>query len=83
MIIRSARIVSPTAEIFSFAQQGHIDGLKALFSDGLASPFDVCAGSGRSALNVSLLSDIDQTSATDVVHSLQLLRSNLILACSY
>jgi hypothetical protein len=58
MVIRTARVISPSADIFAFAQQGYIDGLKALFKESQASPFDISAINGRSALNVSQVSVI-------------------------
>ena len=47
------RVVESNAKIFSLAVQGDIFGLKALFRDGLASPYDVAASNGRTALHVS------------------------------
>lgn len=47
------RVVQSNAKIFSLAVQGDLIGLKALFRDGLASPYDVAANNGRTALHVS------------------------------
>lgn len=54
IFIKTARIISPSADVFAFAQQGYIDGLRDLFANRRASPFDVSGVNGRSALNVSL-----------------------------
>lgn len=53
MLLNVARVVSPDSDIFTFAQQGYTDGIRMLFEQGMASPFDVSAANGRSALNVS------------------------------
>ncbi len=47
------RVVESNADVFTFAVQGNISGLKNLFKSGLASPFDVAASNGRTALHVS------------------------------
>lgn len=47
------RVVESNAKIFSLAVQGDLSNMKNLFRDGLASPYDVCAGNGRTALHVS------------------------------
>ena len=48
------RIVESNATIFSLTVQGDLVGLKNLFQAGLASPYDVAASNGRTALHVSL-----------------------------
>ena len=47
------RVVPDNAEIFSCAVRGDLDGMKSLFERGLASPFDIGIGTGRSPLHVS------------------------------
>ena len=46
--------VSDTAQSISFAMKGDIDGLKYLFSQGLASPRDVSSSRGFSLVSVGL-----------------------------
>lgn len=46
------RVVNDNAAIFTLAVQGNLSGLKKLFKDGLASPYDVAANNGRTALHV-------------------------------
>ena len=48
------RVVKNNAEIFNLAIQGDLHNMKILFRDGLASPYDVAASNGRTALHVSL-----------------------------
>jgi hypothetical protein len=52
--LRMPRVVSATSPIFSFAQHNNIEGVRRLFKEGLASPFDVSYEEGRSALHVSV-----------------------------
>jgi hypothetical protein len=47
------RTIAGNSEIFTFAIRGDLGGIKSLFSQGLASPFDVCESNGRTALHVS------------------------------
>ena len=42
------------AKILSLAVQGDLSNMKNLLWDGLASPYDVCAGNGRTTLHVQL-----------------------------
>ena len=51
------RIIPPSAEIFRLARSDDVDGLKRLFSKGLASPNDSISN-GQSALNVCNISII-------------------------
>lgn len=46
------RVVNDNAAIFTLAVQGNLSGLKKLFKDGLASPYDVAANNGLTALHV-------------------------------
>jgi hypothetical protein len=46
------RIISGNSDVFNFAIQGNLEGIKSLFSKGLASPFDVCESNGRTPLHV-------------------------------
>ena len=48
------RVVESNAEVFNLAVQGDLNNMKNLFRDGLASPYDVAASNGRTALHVSL-----------------------------
>ena len=48
------RVVEDNAKIFQFAVQGNLSGMKDIFRDGLASPYDVAASNGRTALHVSV-----------------------------
>ena len=47
------RVVESNAKIFSLAVQGDLINMKNLFREGLASPYDVAASNGRTALHVS------------------------------
>jgi hypothetical protein len=47
------RVVPDSSEIFILAQKGNVKGLQELFSQHIASIYDVSAGEGRSALHVS------------------------------
>ena len=51
--LRMPRVVESNAKIFSLAVQGDLNNMKNLFRDGLASPYDVAASNGRTALHVS------------------------------
>lgn len=51
-VLKTAPVIPSTSNIFAFSQQGHVEGLKVLFRQGLASPFDISGADGRSALNV-------------------------------
>ncbi|ORX96464.1 hypothetical protein BCR34DRAFT_497736 [Clohesyomyces aquaticus] len=48
------RTVSPNALVFSYAVQGNMNRIQELFAAGLASPYDVAANNGRTALHVSI-----------------------------
>ena len=50
--IRIPRIVSSTSIIFDLCYQGDVQGLKALFLQGLSSPFDVDNLRGQTPLHV-------------------------------
>jgi hypothetical protein len=47
------RVIPDDGPILSFAVQGNLDGIKSLFSQGIASPYDVGFNNGRTALHVS------------------------------
>ena len=51
--LRVPRVVDSNAKIISLAVQGDLTNIKNLFRDGLASPYDVAASNGRTALHVS------------------------------
>jgi hypothetical protein len=50
--LKMPRVVPDNAEVFACAVKGDLDGLQLLFSQGLASPFDVGVGTGRTPLHV-------------------------------
>lgn len=50
--IKTPRLVSPAADIFLYAGTGNISRVQKLFADQVASPFDVVADYGTSALHV-------------------------------
>jgi hypothetical protein len=50
--LRVQRAVSGSSKIFDYANVGDVDGMKRLFSSGLASPHDVRFDSGTSPLQV-------------------------------
>ena len=52
--LRTLRRVPDTALSIKYALTGNIEGLKALFTRGLASPVDVCNTRGYSLLSVSM-----------------------------
>jgi len=60
--LRVQRAVSGSSKIFDYANIGDVDGMKRLFSSGLASPHDVRFDSGTSALQVRHYSIIIRTS---------------------
>jgi hypothetical protein len=55
--IRTQRLITPDADVFAFAERGNLEGLKALFTRGEASPFDVDAINGRLALNLATMEE--------------------------
>jgi hypothetical protein len=52
--LKMPRIVPGSSDLFSFAVQGNFDGIKSLFTRELASPYDVAATNGRTALHVCI-----------------------------
>lgn len=52
--LSTTRRVPDTSQSITFAMQGNIEGLKYLFSQGLASPRDVSDSRGFSLMRVSL-----------------------------
>ena len=52
LVLRVPRVVPDNAPALFYAVQGDIEGIKSLFSKGLASPYDVALDSGRTALHV-------------------------------
>lgn len=60
MVLRAPRIVADDAQILRCATVGDIEGIKALISEGLASPGDVGASYGMTALHIAFVKkDID------------------------
>jgi hypothetical protein len=51
--LKMNRTVSGDADIFYYAKTGNVERMKYLFENGLASPHDVSASSGITALHVS------------------------------
>ena len=51
--LKFPRLVSPSSKMFDYALLGNIAGMKFLFKEGLASPYDVRFDCGVSALQVS------------------------------
>ena len=47
-----SQIIPDNAPALFYVVQGDIEGIKSLFSKGLASPYDVALDSGRTALHV-------------------------------
>ena len=52
--LRTPRTVSSRSNVFLFAQHSNIKGMRRLFEQNLASPFDVSFEEGRSPLHVSI-----------------------------
>lgn len=48
-----ARIRPHTSTIFTYAESGNVEGMKMLFDNGLASPFDVSSQTGDQPLHVA------------------------------
>ena len=53
VFVNFPRIVLSAAELFVFAQKGHIEGAKRLIEDKKASIYDVSDSDGRPTLHVS------------------------------
>ena len=53
--IRVSRQVSPKSKIFSLCRVGDVEGVKRLFIDGQASPFDVSAQTGSTVLTHAVM----------------------------
>ena len=53
--LKTPRSISSKSTVFMLAQHGNIQGMKRLFEQRLASPFDISLEEGRSALHVSAL----------------------------
>ena len=56
LFLRVPRVVPDNAPALFYAVQGDIDGIKSLFSKGLASPYDVALTNGRTAFHVCIRS---------------------------
>ena len=52
LVFRMPRVVPDNAPSHFYAVQGDIEGIKSLFSKGLASPYDLALTDGRTALYV-------------------------------
>lgn len=55
MVLRAPRIVADDAQILRYAAVGDIVGIQKLMSDGLASPGDVGASYGMTALHIAFV----------------------------
>ena len=51
MALSTARIISGNSDIFRQAMQGNIEGVKSLFNEGLASPYDTASNYGYTSLH--------------------------------
>ncbi|KAH8880120.1 ankyrin [Thozetella sp. PMI_491] len=60
-LLRVARVVPSTADVFNFARTGNVQGLQYLFKNGLASPFDANS-CGLTALHLAIHRDLVDTS---------------------
>ncbi|KAI0416285.1 hypothetical protein F5X98DRAFT_375855 [Xylaria grammica] len=58
--VKFPRVIPPASELFVLAQKGNIPGVQRLFSDKKASPYDISAGEGRSALHFALTANQPQ-----------------------
>lgn len=54
MSLHVPRVIESNADLFTFAVQGDLSSMKRLFKTGRASPYDVAASNGRTALHVIL-----------------------------
>lgn len=52
--VKLPRVVPASAELFTLAQKGNIEGIQRLFSEKKASIYDINMSEGRSALHVSI-----------------------------
>lgn len=50
--LRVPQVVPDNSAVFECAVQGDLAGMRLLFDQGIASPFDVGIGTGRTALHV-------------------------------
>lgn len=53
MSLSLPRVLQGNSDIFRFAVRGNLEGIKSLFEQGLASPYDVAFSTCRTALHVS------------------------------
>ncbi|XMA18428.1 hypothetical protein WAI453_011219 [Rhynchosporium graminicola] len=54
MSLATPRVVPDNSDIFVYAVRGDIAGMKSLFEQRIASPFDIGVGTGRSALHYAV-----------------------------
>ena len=50
--LRTVRLIDRSADVFTYAVSGNVEGLKYLFTAGLASPIDVALNGGYTPLHV-------------------------------
>ena len=73
--LRVARVIPDTSPIFQLARAGNLQGVKYLFENNLASPYDIGGGLGSTPLHVSWrgrhsmagLTFVSSTRSTDLV----------------
>lgn len=58
-ILRIGKVVAAGDDLFKFAATGDVGGLRSLFQQKRATPFDVSSKGGRSALRVGLRRDFN------------------------
>lgn len=52
--LAAPRVIGGNSDIFTYSIAGNLEGVKSLFDQGLASPFDVCETNGRTPLHVRI-----------------------------
>ncbi|KAF5650739.1 ankyrin [Fusarium sp. NRRL 52700] len=55
LTLQPLRMVAPSAPIFSYTVQGNLRKVQDLFSQGLASPYDVASNNGRTPLHYAAI----------------------------
>ncbi|KAK5017065.1 hypothetical protein LTR16_001705 [Cryomyces antarcticus] len=61
MSLRLMRIIPDDSPLFTYVRQGNTSSIQSLFQQGVASPIDICASDGRSALHVALYAGRPET----------------------
>ena len=68
--LRVPQVVPDNSAVFECAVHGDLAGMRLLFDQGFASPFDVGVGTGRSALHVRTSPKLMQHPTTDIWNSM-------------